>query len=764
MCDRRGFGWGACAAIGILTLVVSGAIYVVPAPISWDRGGTPGATATSRAGDLPETLATSAADSYAVLNESTLALFNDTFVPGDFFSTSAGLPSLEAFDPQTNEVFVESFYSGVIDVISGGSNRVVASIPTGAYPNTIAYDPANHNVYFGLQTDDEVSVVNATTDLIERTVGIGIEPLSMAADPVNGDLFVTGVNATGTAIVAVLGGSSGVLLKEFSFGNDRFPVAGPNGLVYDPAQQEFYVPSIPTGDASATRGNLTVVRASSESDVKNISLSFEPSSILYVPTNGEFYLGNASGDTLRIFDPVAGRLNGSVSLPNLPSMLAYGSTNADIFVGLEGNVSVVSTATNAVVRTFPVDRNPDGLAYDSHNLDLYISDYVWNNVSVVSTKSYDVVGAALLGAAPYDMAFDPTDGDLYIGDLLSVQLLVVSGATNRVIDRIPLGTTPYGVAYDPITKDVYVDDYYAGNVSIVDPSLNRVVGHLPAGTNPWGIAYDGTDQDLYVTNPGSNNITVLDPTTDKVATSINLTTAPGAIAYDPKGPTLFVGEYDADNVSVLNARTNALVRNSSVGTEPYTIATDPISGRAFVGNYGSDNVTVLGPEGTELGISAAAGVGVFGSAFDPADGDVYVASFYSDLVTVINGTTGAGVGGYEVGSGPAGVAVDAKSGMVFVSNYDSGSLTLLSPTFQLRTYAVVFEESGLPAGTYWWVRLNGVGETTTTANLTFDVVNGTGLAYAVDAVPGYSVHPQFGTLTVDGGKVIVKITFETDRK
>lgn len=694
-----------------------------------------------------------------VLTESTLVLSNNTLVPGDFVPRSSDLPSLETYDPETNEVFVEGFYSGVIDVLSGSSNQVVATIDAGEYANTLTWDSWSNNICFGLQTYDEVSIANASTDLIQRTVGIGFEPLAMAADPVNGNLFVTGTNSTGAAWIAVLNGSSGLLQESFPFASTWFPIAGPNGIAYDPANGEFYIPSIPLGNPSPAQGNLTIVDAATMSIVRNFSLRFAPSSIIYAPSDGEFYLGNQGANNLRVFDPITIKLGRSIALPNTPMMLAYDSVAPRIFVGIEGNVSVVSLVSNKTVATFPVLRSPGGLAFDPVSNDVYVTDYVWNSVSVVRATDYRVVANALLGTSPYNMAFDTANGDLYVADLLSSQLVVVNGSTNQVVAFVALGTAPYGVAYDPATNSVYVDEYDADNVSIVNTTRNVVVGYLPAGTEPWGIAYDGANHDLYVTNPASNNITVLNPATKTVVTSLNLSTAPGAIAYDAKSSTMFVGEYNVGNVSVFNARSNALIRNTTTGSEVYTIAVDPGTGHVFVGNFGSDNVTVLGPRGQEVGRSVPAGVGVFGSTYDPQDGDVYVVSFDSDLLTIINSTRATGVGGYTVGTGPVAAAVDPETGTVYVANYDSDSLTLLSPTFRVATFNVTFKESGLPTGTSWSVRLDGNGLSATTRTIVFSEPNGSGQPYGVAEVAGYSVNREFGTVHVQGHAVTVTITF-----
>ena len=700
------------------------------------------------------------ADYPSILNESTLVLFNNTLQPGDLLSVGSSLPSLEVFDPQTDEVFVEGFYSGIIDVVSGQSNEVVATIDAGQYANTLAYDSQNNNIYFGLQTADLVGTVNASTDLIQRTVNIGFEPLAMAADPVTGDLFVTGWNSTGTAFVAVLSGAYGTVLTTFPFGTNRFPVAGPNGIAYDPTDGNFYIPSIVGGVPQGTRGNLTVVNGTTPAVLTNLSLTFNPDAILYLPSTGDFFLGNGGGANLSIYDPTSTSVVGNVSLPNTPSLLEDAASQHRVYVGIDGNVSVVNSETNRVIKTFAVTRQPDGLAFDTLSSELYISDYVWNNVSVVNTSSYRPVAAVLLGAAPYNMAFDGANGDLYVADLLSSQLIVVNGSSDRVTGFVPLGSTPYGVAYDPRTRDVYVDNYYAGNVSVVSTATNSLIGYLPAGVQPWGIAYDGANHDLYVTNPGSDNITVLNPANGTVAGSINMSSAPGAIAYDPQSSRLFVGDYNVNNVSIYNASTNAFLANATVGTEPYTIAVDPGSGNAFVGNYASDNVTELGPDGQQLGSNIAAGVGVFGSTYNPRDGDLFVVSFTTDLVTVINSTSGAGVGGYQVGNGPVAAAVDPASGTVFIANYDSGSLTLLSPTVLCQPYNVTFTETGLPSGTPWSVRLDGVGHAADSDTIAYAEPNGSAQPYSVGPVRGFVATPEFGLAAVSGHAVTIPIAFQ----
>jgi hypothetical protein len=74
-------------------------------------------------------------------------------------------------------------------------------------------------------------------------------------------------------------------------------------------------------------------------------------------------------------------------------------------------------------------------------------------------------------------------------------------------------------------------------------------------------------------------------------------------------------------------------------------------------------------------------------------------------------------------------------------------------------YFVTFEEAGLLAGTNWSVSLNGVGENSSTSDITFSEANGS-YNFTVGAVPGYeTTTPPSGQLNVSGANVTMQVTF-----
>jgi thermopsin len=81
-----------------------------------------------------------------------------------------------------------------------------------------------------------------------------------------------------------------------------------------------------------------------------------------------------------------------------------------------------------------------------------------------------------------------------------------------------------------------------------------------------------------------------------------------------------------------------------------------------------------------------------------------------------------------------------------------------APQVPFSLYQVTFAESGLPAGTVWWVWLNGVNMTSNATSIHFFDPNGT-YAFAVGEMPGFTASPSLGAVVVNGHGVYLKIAW-----
>jgi YVTN family beta-propeller protein len=192
------------------------------------------------------------------------------------------------------------------------------------------------------------------------------------------------------------------------------------------------------------------------------------------------------------------------------------------------------------VTTIPTAWGPWGVAYDSSNGDLYVTDLNSNEVSVVSPANNSVIATVPVGEGPMGLAYDSANGDIYVADGGITNVSVISGSTNVVVATIelhPSNCGPTGLAYDPADDAVYValecgtsHGPVLDNVSVISAVNNTVVANIPVGVNPVSVAYDNVLGYVYVVNQLSNNTSVI-RTTIGGGGSATLFGLPSAEAY-----------------------------------------------------------------------------------------------------------------------------------------------------------------------------------------------------------------------------------------
>ena len=235
-----------------------------------------------------------------------------------------------------------------------------------------------------------------------------------------------------------------------------------------------------------------------------------------------------------------------------------------------------------------------------------------------------VVQSIPVGIWPRGVAYDSSNGYVYVTNWLSANVTVINGATNTVaISSIQVGAFPMGIAYDSSDGYVYVANSGSNNVTVINGATNTVVvPSISVGGWPALAAFDSSNGYVYVANGGSDNVTVINGATNKVVVpSIPVGVEPYGVAFDSSNGYLYVTNWNSNNVTVINGATNKVVVSSiPVGVEPNGVAFDSSNGCMYVPNFDSSNVTVIGACGTLNTTTAAP----WGEAFDAVNNCVYV--------------------------------------------------------------------------------------------------------------------------------------------
>src|SRR5437667_190263 len=288
-------------------------------------------------------------------------------------------------------------------------------------------------------------------------------------------------------------------------------------------------------------------------------------------------------------DSGGGTVVATIPVGGDPAGVAYNSGNGYVYVTnpCSDIVSVINGTT--VVATVPVEYKPSGVAYDSGNGYVYVANDT-TYVSVINGTT--VVATVPVGGEPNAVAYDSENGYVYVTNSDSRRVSVISGRAG--VARVPVGGGPRGVAYDSGNGYVYVSNYFSSNVSVIDGTTNTVVATVPVGYLPRGVAYDSENMYVYVADYGSNNVSVIDGTT--VVATVPVGTLPGALAYDGGNGIVYVANfgsyyYSSSNVSVISG--TVVVATVPVGNCPDGVAYDSGNGYLYVSNYCSGTVSVI---------------------------------------------------------------------------------------------------------------------------------------------------------------------------
>lgn len=371
------------------------------------------------------------------------------------------------------------------------------------------------------------------------------------------------------------------------------------------------------------------------------------------------------------------------------------------------------------------------------------------------------------GSLPLGVAVDSSDGDIYVSQSGAENVTVISGSTNQVLKILPVGLDPTGVAYNPTNGEVYVANCISGNVSVIDTATNTIVtapisapDALPGG--PVGLTVDPGNDTVFVTNqdvsgPGNDSVNVIAGGSNTLAGSILVGEVPIAAAYDAATNSVYVANSNSSSVSVINATTNLVTATIAVGRSPAGVAYDGGNGDVYVSNWLSNNTTVI--DGATNSVIASVSTPGFpvGVAYSPALSLVAVAAQTLGETTFINDTSNTVVENVTVGSSPLGVAYSPVTDELYVTNAISSTVSDIG-TALVPPIPVTFTESGLPSGTSWSVTFAGNTEAGTGTSISFNESNGT-YPYTIGTLPGYNATPASGSVTVQGFPQTVAVTF-----
>ncbi|TMI83169.1 MAG: YncE family protein, partial [Bacillati bacterium ANGP1] len=205
----------------------------------------------------------------------------------------------------------------------------------------------------------------------------------------------------------------------------------------------------------------------------------------------------------------------------------------------------------------------------------YIPNASGNNVSVIDTATNAIVATVGVGDRPYGAAVSPDGSRVYVANFAGQSISVIDAATNTVTATValpPLGELPLGVAVAPDGSRVYVTAVPDG-FFVIDTATNAVVSAQSLPGDPFGVAVAPDGSRVYVTNH-SPAVLVIDTATNSVVQAVTVGSTADqthGVAVTPDGARVYVTHAyttPRGTVDAIDTARNMVVATVEVGSLP----------------------------------------------------------------------------------------------------------------------------------------------------------------------------------------------------
>jgi DNA-binding beta-propeller fold protein YncE len=269
-------------------------------------------------------------------------------------------------------------------------------------------------------------------------------------------------------------------------------------------------------------------------DLPGASVRFDYTSL--DPTAGRLYIAHMDQDELLVFDTRTRHVLATIHAPGVHGILAVPALGRVFASATNDHEAItIDARTNRVIAHAPAGSYPDGLAYDSVERQVFVSDESGGHETILNASGHRIATIALGGEAG-------------------------------------------NVQYDASSRHVLVDVQTRDDIAVIDPRSDRIIGRvsLPGCGHDHGLLVDSRHRLAFVACDGNATLLTLDLRTMKVIGRALVGGSPDVLAYDSSNRRLYVSA-ESGVVAVFREQRGGLVKlgQAFLATEAHSVAVDP---------------------------------------------------------------------------------------------------------------------------------------------------------------------------------------------
>jgi len=259
--------------------------------------------------------------------------------------TVGNLPQGVTIAPDGKYAYIANEGTNAISVLDVATRNVVGTVPVGSGPSAVAVSADGKFAYATNSNSNTVSVIQtATNQVVGLAIPVGAEPLGIAVSPDGKFLYTSNF---GSSSVSIVNTATNTVVNTISVNPAPFGVAvTPNG-------QYVYV----TNGSNGSSNTVTVINTTTLATT-TIVVGGAPLSVAITPDGKFAYVTSQSG-YVSVVDTATQQVVATIPIPNGAIGVAITPNGQFAYVTDGGGVSIVATATNTVVGSFPFSGNAD---------------------------------------------------------------------------------------------------------------------------------------------------------------------------------------------------------------------------------------------------------------------------------------------------------------------------------------------------------------------------------------------------------------------
>jgi YVTN family beta-propeller protein len=211
------------------------------------------------------------------------------------------------------------------------------------------------------------------------------------------------------------------------------------------------------------------------------------------PGGRRAYIANRLTDQLHVVDGLAHAVVANIDMAQGPSAVVLNPAETRAYVlhpgtGATSQLSIINAENRGTLGTIVFAHRAERLEMSADGTRLFVSHNLANSISVVSTATNAVLASMSTGAAPYGMAYDRNLDRLYVANSGGNSLSIFDAGNRSLVATVPIAgcANPRNVAVNPQGSRLFVTCEDSDAVAAIELA-SLAVTLVPVGPRPTAV-------------------------------------------------------------------------------------------------------------------------------------------------------------------------------------------------------------------------------------------------------------------------------------